>query len=86
MNGKYRLVFWFVVDLGKCLAYVNAANDFIVFYLVSNNYRWVFKEMYCCRYVEETPSQRSRVVTETQSGSNGNVPSATLSSAIKERN
>ena len=47
MNGRYRLVFWFLSDLSKCLAYINAANDFVVFFLVSNNYRAVFHVMYC---------------------------------------
>ena len=47
MHGKHRLVFWFLADLSKCLAYINAATDFLVFYLVSNNYRAVFKTMYC---------------------------------------
>ena len=47
MQGKYRLYFWFMADMSKCLAYINAATDFIVYFLVSNNYRVVFKSMYC---------------------------------------
>ena len=47
MNGKYRVYFWFMADLSKCLAYINAANDFLVYFLVSNNYRAIFKAMYC---------------------------------------
>ena len=47
LHGRYRLVFWFFADVGKCLAYVNAANDFPIFFLVSRNYRAVFKNMYC---------------------------------------
>lgn len=51
MNGKYRLYFWFIADLSKCLAYINAANDFVVYFIVSNNYRDMFQKMYCgfCR-------------------------------------
>ena len=47
MQGKYRLYFWFMADMSKCLAYLNAATDFIMYFLVSNNYRVVFKSMYC---------------------------------------
>ena len=47
MQGRYRLYFWFIADLGRCLGYLNAANDFLVYFLVSNNYRSVFKTMYC---------------------------------------
>ncbi|MEW8548625.1 MAG: 7 transmembrane receptor, partial [Candidatus Thiodiazotropha sp.] len=49
MNGKYRIVLWFVIDLSKFLAYLNAANDFVIYFVVSNSYRAVFKEMYCGR-------------------------------------
>ena len=49
LHGRYRLVFWFFADVGKCLAYVNAANDFFIFFLMSRNYRSVFKKMYCGR-------------------------------------
>ena len=47
VQGKYRLYFWFMADMSKCVAYINAATDFIVYFLVSNNYRVVFKSMYC---------------------------------------
>ena len=50
LHGRYRLVFWFFADVGKCLAYINAANDFLIFFLVSKNYRAVFKKMYCGRW------------------------------------
>ena len=49
MTGRYRLVFWFISDLGKLLAYFNSANDFLVFFVVSNSYRAVFKSIYCKR-------------------------------------
>ena len=64
MTGKYRLVFWFIADLGKLLAYFNSANDFIVFFVVSNNYRAVFKSMYCKRY----STQRGKKMTEKKYG------------------
>ena len=47
MQGRYRLYFWFIVDLGRFLGYLNAANDFLVYFVVSNNYRSVFKAIYC---------------------------------------
>ena len=47
MQGRYRLYFWFIADLGRCLGYLNAANDFLVYFIVSNYYRMVFKAMYC---------------------------------------
>ena len=49
MNGKYRIVLWFIIDLSKFLAYLNAANDFVIYFVVSNSYRAVFKELYCGR-------------------------------------
>ena len=47
VQGKHRLYFWFMHDVIKCLAYINAAADFVMYFLVSNNYRVVFKSMYC---------------------------------------
>ena len=47
MQGRYRVYFWFIADFGRCLGYLNAANDFLVYFVVSNNYRAVFKAMYC---------------------------------------
>ena len=47
MQGENRLYFWFMADMSKCLAYLNAAMNFIMYFLVSNNYRVVFKSMYC---------------------------------------
>ena len=47
MHGSHRLVFWFIADITKFLAYVNAGNDFIIYFIVSNNYRQLFRAMYC---------------------------------------
>ena len=47
-RGKYRLIFWFAVDITNLLSYVNAANDFLVYFLVSNKYRALFKKRLCC--------------------------------------
>ena len=47
MHGSHRLVFWLIADITKLLAYVNAGNDFIIFFIVSNNYRQLFRAMYC---------------------------------------
>ena len=47
VQGKHRLYFWFMHDMIKCLAYINAAADFVMYFLVSNNYRVVFNSMYC---------------------------------------
>ena len=47
MHGSHRLVFWVIADITKLLAYINAGNDFIIFFIVSNNYRQLFRAMYC---------------------------------------
>ena len=47
MQGQHRLYFWFIADLGRCLSYLNGANDFIVYFIASNNYRMVFKAVFC---------------------------------------
>ena len=46
-DGEKRLVFWFFVDLGNLFSYINAANDFLIYILVSRHYRSVFKAKYC---------------------------------------
>ena len=46
-DGEKRLVFWFFVDLGNLFNYINAANDFLIYILVSCHYRSVFKAKYC---------------------------------------
>ena len=80
MHGKYRLVFWFLADLSKCLAYVNAANDFIIYFLVSNNYRAVFRKMYCGRYCRKTVSDKKYEANDKQTAS-----IETLSSTVSRR-
>lgn len=71
-SGKYRLIFWFTANLGKCLAYFNAANDFLVFYLVSNNYRAVSRAMYCgpCRRdaIAQKPAQKTHDTDDRSTG------------------
>ena len=82
MNGKYRLVFWLMVDLGKCLAYINAANDFLVFFLVSNSYRSVFMSMYCkCRGSKDIEKSTER---KFDTDNRSTVGSKESSSASKE--
>lgn len=46
-NGKYKLVFWLFIDISNLFTYINAANDFVIYILVSNHYRRVFLRMYC---------------------------------------
>ena len=65
MNGRHRLFFWFFADLGKCLAYINAANDFLIYFLVSNNYRAVFKAMYCSGCSEKSRARKTNDATGT---------------------
>ena len=73
MQGRYRLYFWFIADLGRCLGYLNAANDFLVYFVVSNNYRSLFKAKYCrsCGANPATPRRlyQKSVVEQTLSGS-----------------
>ena len=59
LHGRYRLVFWFFANVGKCLAYINAANDFLIFFLLSKDYRAAFMTMYCRRWSRK-PSQKYR--------------------------
>ena len=46
-EGKYRMVLWFTVDLNNLFSYINAANDFFIYIIVSNQYRDIFKTQYC---------------------------------------
>ncbi|XP_045173434.2 galanin receptor 2b-like [Mercenaria mercenaria] len=48
-DGKYKLSFWLFIDISNLFSYINAANDFIIYVLVSNHYRRVFIDMYCRR-------------------------------------
>ncbi|MEW8542648.1 MAG: 7 transmembrane receptor, partial [Candidatus Thiodiazotropha sp.] len=60
-NGRKKLVFWFLIEISNLFSFINAANDFLLFILVSNHYRTVFKQKYCrcCRrqssYVDRDP-------------------------------
>ena len=47
IHGKYRLVLWFAIDVNNLLSYINAANDFLVYFLVSNNNRNLLKRKFC---------------------------------------
>ena len=82
MHGRHRLVFWFLADLSKCLAYVNAANDFIIFFLVSNNYRALFMSMYVARCCRQPKSQKKYVAGASKTDSTETV-SSTVSSSTK---
>lgn len=46
-DGKHKLVFWFAIDLSNLFTYINAANDCVIYILVSDYYRGVFKRKYC---------------------------------------
>lgn len=73
MQGKYRLYFWFIADLGRCLGYLNAANDFLVYFLVSNNYRAVFKAMYCSSCGRKSAIQSRYQINARYNGSRETV-------------
>ena len=47
ITGKYSLSFWLFMDLTNLFTYLNAANDFVIYILVSDHYRRIFKHMYC---------------------------------------
>ena len=78
MNGKYRLYFWCITDLGRCLAYVNAANDFPVYFLVSSNYRAIFKQIYCS-WGKRSKIQRGSYRNATTSRGSGGISKNTMS-------
>ena len=46
-DGKHKLVFWFAIDISNLFAYINAANDCLIYVLVSDYYRSIFKRKYC---------------------------------------
>ena len=89
LHGRYRLVFWFFADVGKCFAYVNAANDFFIFFLVSKNYRSVFKKMYCGRCSGKSSKKYLEKCSSIRPGiSNISLPSGsreTLSSTVSSK-
>lgn len=47
IGGQFDIVFWFFTDFTNLFMYLNAANDFIIYILVSNHYRKIFSSMYC---------------------------------------
>ncbi|XP_052799323.1 G-protein coupled receptor 183-A-like [Mya arenaria] len=50
-DGRYKLAFWLFIDISNLFTYINAANDFAIYILVSTHYRMVFCDMYCtCRW------------------------------------
>lgn len=78
-DGKYQLAFWLFIDVSNLFAYLNAANDFVIYILVSKHYRKLFKTLYCsCLGDSETfdsledgqCSSVSRHVTVTERMSN----------------
>lgn len=46
-DGKYKLSFWFFIDISNLFSYINAANDFVIYILVSDHSRQMFIDMYC---------------------------------------
>lgn len=60
-SGKYKLSFWFFVDISNLFSYLNAANDFIIYILVSDHYRRIFKQVYCkcIKTTEESSDMKS---------------------------
>ena len=46
-DGKYKLSFWLFIDISNLFSYINAANDIIIYVLVSDHYRRIFVAMYC---------------------------------------
>ena len=77
MQGRNRIYFWFIADLGRCLGYINGANDFLVYFLASNQYRAVFKAMYCHSCSRNSNTQK-RYLTSSRS----NCSEETLRSRI----
>lgn len=58
-GGKYELVFWFFTDITNLLMYLNAANDFVIYILVSDHYRKILVRMYCsCFYSKKATLHR----------------------------
>ena len=56
-DGEHKVAFWLFIDISNLFAYMNAANDCIVYILVSSHYRQIFKQMYCrCSKGRETAS------------------------------
>ena len=47
IHGKYRYIVFFLAEINDLLDYINAATDFLAYFLVSNRYRAVFKRKYC---------------------------------------
>ena len=63
-DGKYKLVFWFAIDLSNLFTYMNAANDCVIYILVSDYYRKLFKKKYCkCCFREIDYSEENGDVT-----------------------
>lgn len=84
-EGKYKLTFWLFIDISNLFANLNAANDFIIYIIVSAHYRKIFVAMYCrmCRRrfaddvfdsLGEAPSTNvSRIATVSDCGAGWNT-------------
>lgn len=46
-SGKERWSFWMWSDLSNIFSYMSAANDFIIYILVSDHYRRIFMNLHC---------------------------------------
>lgn len=72
-DGKHKLVFWFAIDLSNLFFYINAANDCVIYILVSDYYRKVFRRKYCgccipdVSYAEENGDMSSKAGYQTSS-------------------
>ena len=55
-NGAKKTTFWFLMDLTNAFTYINAANDFLIYILISNHYRTIFQMMYCRSCVKGSTS------------------------------
>lgn len=49
LSGKYRWSFWMLVDVSNMFSYLSAANDFVIYILVSDHFRNIFIDMFCIR-------------------------------------
>lgn len=58
-EGRYKHVFWFFIEVINVMTYIKAGNDFVIYMLVSDRCRKLFKKMYCNCCGERTSMAQS---------------------------
>ena len=75
-EGNFKHVYWFFQELTNLMSYINAGNDFVVYVLVSDRCRKLFKEMYCgCCFLKSAREETNNTFSNVHSISGDTINS-----------